>query len=485
MSSLKKVCCAGVFLSLLPFCASQMGWAGSHILRGEMSLIYDFEDRNYRDRDNMEDRTHTFNLQPELHYTCSPDSLDSYDVKLSPTLKYDIEDSEFDADFYNLWMSFFNQASRKLSVYGSNSYVKSDEQDSIDVENNKEEGVASLSRASVDLSEDRGRARHWTNNLQMGMIYNYVEDSNIGFNAGYDILRNEDSSEQYSDYDRYTVTVSNRHRIDGDWATNLFATYVRGEYDDDEAEAEAAGSGADEAEAMETMAVTRPSRDVREYRFGVSVDNYSFQKNVFSLGYDFIGAKYLDELQDDKETHQARISWLKNFNQNFSSTLGAGPSYQKTGDDGEWGFNGVFALNYTMERSSVKFQVEKNYDVKNFSGTNERGTSDSWITTLRADYWLNENVSVDTALSYTQETLEEPARDESDGVDGSRSVVAIENYDKALYRAVFGLSYNFTENYFTNFAYTYSKRDSDRSDDEYNDHRFLFTLSWAQDLMKW
>ncbi len=484
MIPFKKVCCAGISLSFFSLCSSQAGWAGSHVLRGGMSLVYDFEDREYENRDNGEDRTHTINLQPKLDYSYSPNPLDSYDVKLSPTLKYNIEDSGSDADFYNLWMSFFNQASRKLSVYGSNSLVKSDDQDSIDTEGDEREGTAAIPEPSMKLSEDGGRAKHWTNNLQMGMTYNYIEDSNIGFNAAYDILRNDDSGEQYSDYDRYTITVSNRHRIDSDWATNLFATYVRGEYDEDDvADSVAAG---DAAATGTTLLATRPSQDISEYRFGVSVDNYSVRKNVFSVGYNFTGAEYIDELQDDKQTHQARISWVKKFNQNLSSTLGAGPSYQKTdGYDAEWGVNGIFALNYMMERSSVKIQVEKNYDVKNFSGTNERGAADSWITTLGADYWINENVSVDTALSYTQETLEEAALAENSDVGGSQSVAATEKYDKALYRAVFGLSYNFAENYFTNLAYTYSKKDSDHSDDEYNDHRLLFTLSWAQDLMKW
>ncbi len=64
-----------------------------------------------------------------------------------------------------------------------------------------------------------------------------------------------------------------------------------------------------------------------------------------------------------------RLTWRRDFSPRMYTNLGAGPSYSKTeGQKGNGVEMGLLRCNYAVEHGFFNFQVEKMYDVDNFSG---------------------------------------------------------------------------------------------------------------------
>ncbi len=61
----------------------------------------------------------------------------------------------------------------------------------------------------------------------------------------------------------------------------------------------------------------------------------------------------------------------------------------------------------------------------------------------------------------------------------------LDKYHDDLYIAGTGLSYTFLQFYTASVDYTFTKLDSDRAGDDYDDHRVLLTLSWQKELFHW
>lgn len=470
------LCCARGFVAILLLNSMFMllgnnhVFAGSHSITTGLSFSYDDEQRDYQEG-QREDDYRRLAATPLVHYIFQANAVDNFEIRALPSIVYDLDENETDLDL-NLLLAFHKSLSRDWAFTGSNSLVRSDSQDTIESDDTAVESPAS----APELSADAGRTRYWRNDLQLGVDYTYKQASLIHLGFGYNLLRNDDSGEDgYQDYDRYVFSLQNTHQYSSQWMTILDLSFVRGEYDETDFD-----DVLEDAPATDTDL----EDDVNEYRAGVTLVNTSFRQNTISVNYEYIGAKYDDRLQDDSDIHQGQLTWLHQYSEQFSTTLGAGPSYQKTeGLDANTGVNGIVALNYRTRRASVDFEITKDYDVENFSGTDRRGFVDIWDAGLTVNYDLTRDLSVNADLSYTNEKREQPVIEVDEAT--SEILESSEEYENNIYSAGLGLSYRFMRFYSAGIDYTYSKQESDRIEDEYDDHRLLITLSWEQEWLRW
>lgn len=464
-------------------------YAGTNSLTAGLSVSYDYDKRENVAEGSADDVYQVISISPTIQYFYSSSALDRFGVRVSPSAKYDIEESETDFDYNDLLLTFDKQLSRHWRFYGSNLFLRSDEQDSRGGEITGPSGVSdaddsadtrdgettgSSQTTAPTLSGDAGRNRYWSNDLELGTVYEYRPQSEIRAGFGYNILRNDSDSDAYTDYDRYVFDFGNSHRINADWKTILDLSFIIGDYDEPSGDSTLAPEDSDEV----------LSEDLKEYRLDSVLENNYLRNRTVSVSYSYIGAKYDEDERDDSDIHQGRILWLHQYTDRLSYSLGAGPSYEKTeGRDANYGGNGVLSASYRFKKSTVSFNVEKRYDVDNFSGTSDRGVVDIWDTGLSADYRLTRNLFLTGELSYLHEFRELPGADTDAAVEGSE--VVLEEVKSDFYQGVVGLNYSFMRYYTAAVNYTYSKQESDVVEDEYNEHRIVLTLSWERELMRW
>lgn len=470
--------------SVLLLVPASFASADMHSLTAGLSISYDYDKRQYEEEDRGDDVYQQISISPLILYEYSPNSFDIYSARIEPSVRYDLEESETEWDYNDLLVTFQKTLTKHWTVDGSNSYLRSDsqesERESSTFETSEQEVSETRDSQTVgpELSDDPGRNRYWSNNLQLGTDYTYKEQSLVHLGFGYSVLRNDSANDnyvEYEDYDRYVFNVSNEHQYSIAWITIIDLSYILGEYDEIGTQAE---EGAD-------ITVDNLSNDLKEYRFSATLENHSFRQDIFSLDYEYIGSKYEEELQNDSDIHQGRLTWRRQYSPQLSTTLGAGPSYEKTeGHDANYGGNGFANIRYRMRNSLISFELEKDYDVENFSGTEERGSVDIWVARLFGNYRLTRNLTIDGRLSYANETREEPIAVTVDAAE-TDGAVTIEEYTQERSEAGLGLSYNFLRYYTASMNYSYAIQQADRSEDEYDDHRILLTLSWNQEVLRW
>jgi hypothetical protein len=309
------------------------------------------------------------------------------------------------------------------------------------------------------LSTDRGRRQYWRNTAGIFSNHFYQEGSLIGLKADYIVLRNDDTGfAGDEDYDRYTVGLTNKHRYNAKWTSILGLRYVVGDF---EPSVSLAGTSTDE-------------EDLKEYYLDLAVENNSIVNNPLSLSYNYIASRHDEDLQDadkgDSDIHQMRVVWRRDYSPRMYTRLGIGPTYEKTeGRDANWSENAIAEVNYAFQHGNINFLVEKTSDVDNFSGSDERGDVETWESRLAGSYRLKKDIALSGRLSYINEDREEEGGD----------------FQRDRYIAGTKLSYTFWQYYTASIDYTFTKQDSDRERDEYEDHRVLLTLSWQKELFRW
>jgi hypothetical protein len=449
------------FSALVVLClvaAPAVSFSRDNSLIGGISLGFDYSDRSGEGADD-EDDSQQFVLSPMINFI-SLSERDSFELLAAPGLKYDVEDSETDWDA-RLEVKADRFMTRTWQMGVSNRFLRSDYHDTvtrsiIDPADPPLEEI--VTPTDPQLSTDRGRRQYWRNTVGLFSNHFYQEDSLIGLNADYIILRNDDTGfAGDEDYDRYSVGLRNEHRFNAKWKSILGLRYVVGDYDDSDS---FAGTPTDE----------ELSDDVEEYYLDMAVENNSIANNPLSLSYNYIATRFDEDLQDDSDIHQMRVTWRRDFSSRMYTRLGIGPTYEKTeGRSANWSENGIAEINYAFQHAFINFLVEKKYDVDNFSGSDERGSVDRWESRLAGSYQLKKDIALSGRLSYINEDREESGGD----------------FQRDRYIAGTKLSYTFWQYYAASIDYTFTKQDSDRERDEYDDHRVLLTLSWKKELFRW
>jgi hypothetical protein len=428
---------------------------------GGLSTGYDYSPDSDRGKNNKYENVF---LSPLIRFSSTSEK-DSFRLEASPSLKYDLEQYNWDWDS-NLRVAADRFVTKDWKLGISNHYLVSDyfesgTDTSTNPANPSEEVIAP---EDPELSSDSGRQRYWRNTLDLFSNYVYREDSFFRLNLGYVVLRNDGNSDSdYDEYDRYSATLRNGHRYNVIWSSVADFQFVVGDFKNNNSPNEL-------------------SDDVKEYRLLLALDNESIIHNPIRLSFDYIGARYDESEQDDSDIFQSRLTWRRDYSPRLYTRLGAGPSYSKIeGQNGEWGGNGIAELHYdVVERGFLNLKVEKNYNVENFSGSNENqsGVVDTWATTLAGGYQLQEDLNWSGRFTYRYEDREELSPRPGDSNN-------TKNYHYDVYIAGTGLRYSFLQFYAASVDYTWTKQDSDRDGDNYNDHRVVLTLSWQQELFHW
>ncbi|MBU1045484.1 MAG: hypothetical protein KJ915_13955 [Candidatus Omnitrophica bacterium] len=436
-----------------------------------LSTSYDYSDRQYDPvtgdptpesiTNTSDDDYNRLVLQPLFSFV-SDSQVDHFKLRAAPSIKYDLSGDQTDWD-NDLFLSAERSLSKAWQLNVSNAFLRSDYHDpqsGIAVDT----GTQDSQNPTPELSTDLGRTRYWRNTLKGGAKYIYGQESLVNLGGDFIVLRNDDAETltSYEDYDRYAVNLNNEHRFNNIWKTIAELSFVRGDY---------AASDTTTPDVAPTSTTDNLSGDLKEYHLLATVENNYFQQNKVSLNYNYIGTRYDEDLKDNGDIHQSRLTWRRDFSQKLNTTLGAGPSYEKTeGRDANWGGNGLAEINYLIQHGSFTFAVEKRYDVDNFSGTDERGFIDYWDTRFLFNYQLVESVTLNGRIAYRYEDREDPD---------------LLTYHKDLITTGLGLHYSFLQYYSAGLNYTFTKQISDRIGDDYDDHRLLFALSWEQEWLRW
>lgn len=434
-------------------------------------------------------------ITPLVIYT-SQSPRDSFEIRFQPDLSYDLMDYSTDWNA-NVRVAADRSLSRTWKLGISNHYIRSDYyRSTTDLAGPAPESTEPTPQPTdPELSPDIGRTRYWRNTLNIFSDFVYREESlaRLGFN--YVVLRyDDDRAVREEDYDRYEIFLSNEHRFNPIWSTSLDLRFIRGDFEPTDPEVADAVLG--EIAPGNGIALTDEdlSNDLKEYRVLFTVDNNSIPHNPLFINYNYIGSRYDEILQDNSDIHQMRFNWRRDISSRLYTILGIGPSYEKTeGRDANWEGNGIAEINYLTERGSYNFVIEKQYDVVNFDGTRQRGIVDYWDTRFSFSYNLSRNLSLIGNLSYLYEDRQDPivalARILESGDPQAalqdEDLTELEKYHNDRYLAGIGLSYTFWQFYTARADYTFTKQESDRINDDYDDHRLLLTLSWQKDILNW
>ncbi len=433
-------------------------------LIGGIGTFFDYSDRTYDIERIDTDDYRSIGLRPMINFTSTSEK-DRFQLRATPSIRYDLENEETD------WDSNFTVAADRFikeswQLRFSNTFLRADyydESNSAAQPVDPSPGVPDVSPPS--LSTNLNRNRYWRNALNVSSNHFYREDSLFRMGFNYVALRNDDSDIRgYDDYDRYAFNLLDEHRFNPIWKSSVDFTYIIGNYDE-------------LLNDIVTLPNDQLSRDLTEYRLLLGLENNSITHNPLTLNYYYIDTNYDQVLRPDVYIHQMRLTWRRDYSPHLYTRLGAGPSYGKSeGSDANWGGNGVAELNYEMERGFLNFNVDKRYEVENFSGDNQRGAIDTWDSRFSVGYKLLENLNASGSLAYVVE----------DRKNQFSEIVNIPNsYSTDRYIAGAGLGYDFWQFYNVRLDYTYINQDSDRISDTYDDHRIVLTLSWQKELYHW
>lgn len=468
---------AGALLLIL---APEVLFARSNSVTAGLSMSYDYNDREYEAvsdasaidgaavaRHADEDDTYSRVVVRPLVSLVSKSKLDQFELRAAPAVKYDLEDSDTDMDA-RFALSGWRSISKTWMVRSSDTFVRSDH-----YETGTDQTADGEENSNPELSPDAGRKKFWRNTFNVASNHIYGRDQKVTFGFDYVVLRNDDSGDNsYNDYDMYQFAVINDHRFNVYWDTKAELKVVRGEFDNDDrltVAGEPDGSSVDS------------SGDLMEYHADIILANRFFRPNNLSLSYNYIGTTYDENSRNDGNIHQSRLIWQRDFLKHLSARLGAGVSYEKTEEyEANWGGNGIAEILYKMERSSFKFSVEKRYDVDNFSGTEERGFIDVWDANLGFDHQLFKDVKVDAKVTYRYEDRQDRAANAS-----ADEAATLEEYNKNYFITGAGLHYSFWQDYSAGINYTFTRLNSERIGEDYDDHRLLLTISWETEVFNW
>ena len=468
---------AGALLLIL---APEALFARSNSVTAGLSMSYDYNDREYEAvsddltidgvtaaRIAEEDDTYSRVVVRPLIYLVSKSKLDQFGLRAAPAVRYDLEDSDTDVDAL-FALSGWRFITKSWMVKSSDTFVRSDHNTT-----GTEEAADGEENSTPELSPDAGRKRFWRNTFNIASDHIYGRDQKAILGFDYVVLRNDDSGESsYNDYDMYQFAVKNDYRFNAYWDTKADLKVVRGEFDNNDRLT---------AAAEPDPSLVDSSGDLMEYHADAILTNRFFRPNNISLSYNYIGTAYDETSRNDGNIHQSRLTWQRDFLERLSARLGAGVSYEKTEEQkANWGGNGIAEILYTMERSSFRLSVEKRYDVDNFSGTEERGFIDVWDASLGFGHQLLEDVKIDAKVTYLYEDRQDRAANTS-----ADDATALEEYNKNYFITGVGLHYSFWQDYSAGINYTFTRLNSERIGEDYDDHRLLLTISWETEVLNW
>lgn len=320
----------------------------------------------------------------------------------------------------------------------------------------KGEMITAFPEDEDTLRNDAGLRRYTANKFNVSTDYAFTQDSSASLGYGYNIMRYDDVTDPmdtgtYQDYDKHKVSLFLSHRFNPQYRLTGYTRYVRGLYEID---------------------ISTTNNDLSEYHAGTSLASKFGLLNPITLSYDFSETDYDDNSIDSSQMHKFNLGYLWFTSPMWNVSTGMGPTYTKmSASEDSWDTNGYLKIVYRNQRSSFRFASTYGTKFDNFSGIDERSLTQYWQTRADFTYPLFENISTSLNCAYRNESRDEVTNGTEIGVD--------------QYSAGAGFNYNFNEHYNAGLNYVYTTQDSDRSEDSYDEHRVLLSLSYKTDLLKW
>ncbi|WP_028585884.1 porin family protein [Desulfogranum mediterraneum] len=420
---------------------------------GEVSLGYDFQERQYDEGDVNEgeqeevvaeetattpeviviedrrgDRRRWF-VSPRVRFG-SQGLQDLFEFTYAPLLSYDDLYDENEVD-HSLNLLFQKDFSRNWSIKTSNSFYYGEDpvldkalrtetiipgQEA--VEETPVVGSEPEEESDQELSETFGRRRFWRNDLSLSTDYTYGQDSFAGLGYNFGLLRNIDGNPGgYSDYDRHEGSLRFGHRFSKQWQTEITARYVKGIYDEQQVvvvrPGEETGSDASAAEGDgESAAVAEPTpererlddldEDLQEYH-GVLRLNYDWQASDQFFGkYRYSSTDYEALLREDSTIHEFSLGWNHDFSRQLRMTLSGGPSlvsYSNSDRANETDVNGLASLTWETLHGALNLSAEGGLDYENFDGRRS-GLTQFWRSGASYSYQFTPALSTVLSAGY-------------------------------------------------------------------------------------
>jgi hypothetical protein len=429
-----------------------------------------------------DERYNRFRLTP-LVVISSESARDSFSLRYSPSLRYDEESADYDVDqAVNANLTYSLTRDWQLQV--SDRYVFTDQR--------IEEATASEQQQlaeTSELSDNDGIRKYWKNDLSLSSAYRYWEDSSfsLGYSLGHLTHTEVGADSSYEDYVRHGLSLAVGHRFDSVWKLSFDSKYFRGLF-------EAAEQGISQ-KATDSAAQEKDGNDLHEFRAATQLEARHFEHHLLSLKYGFVGVDYDDPERNTTTLHDLTAGWQWQMAKDTSFFLGAGPSYNKIEErEGNWGYNTNARLRYSLERSAFEASVAHGYEVQNFTGTNESGLREFWLSRLDFSHQLGADLSMKLFTYYRHEDQEELTAQQPTGT-GSFTTAGTAAEDPLLFEtdtfnrqrlgAGTSLAYKFARWYAMNLSYNYLIQDSEKIDDSYDEHRLVLSLSMERDLFQW
>jgi len=473
---------------------------------GSMGMGYDFWDRTYDSEgdagltvDEDEGDRRDWRAWPEIEVQ-SLGIHDSLSLRYAPVLTYDELLSSTDVDHY-LSLAGERSLRRDWAVSLANDFVLSSDPTRysetffspgrIAPAEGTEEPVqpAQVEPAPDEISQNIGRRRYWSNNLVLGTTYTYAQDSDVGFNYGFRVLRNESDeeegiTEEYDEYDRHEFAGLWSYRFNPAWRSDLSLSYIKGLYDD--VEAEVPPELIDPEAPPEAFFV---SQDLEEYRVDAGLDYTRSVTDVFPFLYRFRGTQY-EDVRRDIWAHELSAGWNHAFDVRTRLEIGAGPSYVETEDlDEEWGYNAYLGFTRAYQHGDISARVSKSYEPRNFTGSEDTGMTDMLEARLDLTYGFTPNLSATLFGLYRNEEILDPQGEYYLSALGGADPLAEESigdysYTRDSYSVGASVSYGFWRWFVATVRYAYYDQDGDLIEDSYNDHRIAFLISASKELWR-
>lgn len=409
-------------------------------------------DMDERDSDNGTEDYQKISVSPLFHFQ-SLGQKDDFQLYIKPSFKNDLESSESDWDA-NVFVEGNKKISKSWSLGVSNLFVRSDYYGEA-VQGGSPQGDTE----TANLSPDEGRRRYVKNTAKINSQHVYGDKKKISINFEYSLLRNKESATRnYDDFDRYSLAIEQDHRVNVFSSVGYGLEYVYGDFEPTNREIAVRDDDAEE--------------DVQEYRGSMFVAVHPDKKNDVIIDYNFNVFTY-DTGSNDSSINNVQLQWKNHCSKRVNTTLGAGVSYiAEENEDAIWGGNGLGGVEYLSKKGSVLFSIEKRYDVENFSGSDQQELLDIWDISVRAKHRLTKKLNTSAKLFYTYE-------------DHDFNSASNSGYTSELFGGDLGFELQFAQYLYASLHYYYLQKESDYKEDEYDEHRVLFSLNWRKEVARW
>jgi hypothetical protein len=311
-----------------------------------------------------------------------------------------------------------------------------------------EEGEVGETR---DTTVRKRRRKYYRNTANARLSYQFGKDDSMYAGFLHSILRNNDS--QTEDSDRYSPSVGLNYWFGPKFGFQSNATYTRGEFDQDR---DFIGEGTDDFDNF--------AGDIR------FIFRTKTRFSVFTQ-YNHAYRKYDGNDNNDYMAYAPSAGFTYVVEKGLNLRLGLGYYYQEVDNDDDnqsWFSNSQIAKIWDYRRGSINLTGLTGVTQTNF-GAQNIGLERFAAVQSSANYAFFKKITGDINGLYRYSDVIGDSDQEDVGEKVNR------------YRAGAGLSYKATRWMNIRLGYTFNKVDSDNSEDNYDEHRGLLSITLSPD----